>query len=71
MKAEIHPQYQETKYSCACGHSFKAMSTTGGEVHSDICSDCHPFFTGKEKLVDTAGRIEKFNRRYKRGEKQA
>lgn len=66
MKAEIHPEYQETSFKCACGESFKANSTVNSEIHMDICSKCHPFFTGKEKLVDTAGRIEKFNRRYNR-----
>ena len=66
MKPEIHPQYQETTFTCACGESFKSRSTLGGDVHMDICSACHPFFTGKEKLVDSAGRIEKFNRRYNR-----
>ena len=66
MKAELHPQYTETNFTCACGEAFKGNSTKGGEVHMDICSKCHPFFTGKEKLVDTAGRIEKFNRRYNR-----
>ena len=66
MKAEIHPEFKETKFTCACGNNFTAMSTIGGDVHTDICSACHPFFTGKEKLVDSAGRIEKFNRRYNR-----
>ncbi|HKI98544.1 MAG TPA: 50S ribosomal protein L31 [bacterium] len=66
MKPEIHPEYKETSFTCACGNSFTAFSTMGGSVHMDICSACHPFFTGKEKLVDSAGRIEKFNRRYNR-----
>jgi large subunit ribosomal protein L31 len=66
MKSNIHPEYKETTFNCACGESFIGNSTMGGSVHTDICSACHPFFTGKEKLVDTAGRIEKFNRRYKR-----
>ena len=66
MKAETHPEFKETTFTCACGNSFKAFSTMGGSVHTDICSACHPFFTGKEKLVDSAGRIEKFNRRYNR-----
>jgi large subunit ribosomal protein L31 len=66
MKPDIHPEFKETRYTCACGSSFTAFATTGGDVHTDICSVCHPFFTGKEKLIDTAGRIEKFNRRYKR-----
>lgn len=66
MKPDIHPEFKETTFTCACGSSFKGFSTLGGDVHTDICSSCHPFFTGKEKLIDAAGRIEKFNRRYKR-----
>lgn len=66
MKEGIHPEFTETTFTCACGNTFKSMSTVGGEVHTDVCAQCHPFFTGKERLVDTAGRIEKFNRRYKR-----
>ena len=64
MKSGIHPEYKETHFQCACGHKFTAMSVLGGEHHMEICSACHPFFTGKEKLIDTAGQIEKFNRRY-------
>ena len=64
MKAEIHPKFEDTSFNCACGEKFSAMSTMGGNVHLDICSKCHPFYTGKEKLIDTAGRIEKFHRRY-------
>jgi large subunit ribosomal protein L31 len=71
MKADTHPEFKETTFTCACGSSFKAMSTMGGNVHTDICSACHPFFTGKERLMDTAGRIEKFNRRYKRTQPSA
>lgn len=67
MKAEIHPNYQEVTVSCACGHSFKTKSTLGEELHVEICSECHPFFTGKQKLVDTAGRVDRFKRRYARG----
>jgi large subunit ribosomal protein L31 len=66
MKPNIHPEYKETTFTCACGSSFQGNSTMGGVVHTDICSACHPFFTGKEKLIDSAGRIEKFNRRYNR-----
>jgi len=68
MKPQIHPDMKATKFVCACGNYFSAQSTIGGEKHVEICSMCHPYFTGKEKLVDTAGRIEKFNRRYKRGD---
>ena len=67
MKKEIHPKYEITSFSCACGSVWKAKSIKGGEVTVEICSNCHPFFTGAgQNLVDSAGRIEKFNRRYKR-----
>ena len=67
MKQEIHPNYQEIDVTCACGSSFKTRSTMGEELHIEICSECHPFFTGKQKLVDTAGRVDRFNKRYARG----
>lgn len=67
MKQEIHPNYQEISVICACGHSFKTRSTMTEDLHVEICSDCHPFFTGKQKLVDTAGRVDRFKRRYARG----
>lgn len=67
MKQEIHPNYEEVSVSCACGHSFKTRSTLGHDLHIEICSECHPFFTGKQKLVDTAGRVDRFNKRYQRG----
>ncbi len=66
MKADIHPKYQECKVKCACGEEF----TTGSvreELKVDICSKCHPFFTGKQKLVDTGGRVDKFKKRYNIG----
>ena len=65
MKAEIHPQYQQVDVHCACGESWKTGSTKK-ELRVEICSKCHPFFTGKQKLVDTAGRVERFQRKYKR-----
>ena len=64
MKQEIHPNYQEIDVTCACGSSFKTRSTMSEELHIEICSECHPFFTGKQKLVDTAGRVDRFNKRY-------
>jgi large subunit ribosomal protein L31 len=64
MRADIHPEYHPTKIMCVCGHSWETRSTVAGEIHVDICSDCHPFFTGKQKLIDTAGRVERFRRRY-------
>jgi ribosomal protein L31 len=63
MKAGIHPQYHEVEVRCACGNTFKTRSTKK-ELRLEICSACHPFFTGKQKLVDTAGMVEKFERRY-------
>ena len=63
MKADIHPAYFETKIRCACGNEVQTHSTVK-DIHVDICSNCHPFYTGKQKLIDTAGRIEKFNRKY-------
>ena len=63
MKKEIHPEYKEVNVTCACGNSFKTRSTKK-EISVEICSACHPFFTGKQKLVDAAGRVEKFNRRF-------
>ena len=67
MKAGIHPKYTETRVQCACGHSFMTRSTSNEAIHTEICSSCHPFFTGKQKLMDTAGRIERFNRKYRKG----
>lgn len=67
MKAEIHPQYDEITVSCSCGNTFKTRSTSGQDLHIDVCSKCHPFFTGKQKIVDTAGRVDKFRRKYGRG----
>ena len=69
MKAEIHPKYDEISVTCACGNAFTTRSTNGEELHIEICSECHPFFTGKQKLVDTAGRVDRFNKRYARGAK--
>jgi len=63
MKESIHPTYEETKYHCVCGFEVQTRSTKEN-ISVEICSHCHPFYTGKHKLVDTAGRIEKFNRKY-------
>ncbi len=63
MKAEIHPEYHEMVIKCACGHETTTRSTVKN-LHIEICSACHPFYTGKQKLVDSAGRIEKFTRKY-------
>jgi len=67
MKPEIHPNYNEISVICACGSTFKTRSTMSEDLHIEICSACHPFFTGKQKLVDTAGRVDRFNKRYARG----
>ena len=64
MKKGIHPEYKKTVFICACGNVIETYSTIGGEVRIDVCSNCHPFFTGKQKLVDTEGRVERFQRRY-------
>jgi large subunit ribosomal protein L31 len=66
MKPSIHPKYEETSYKCACGAEFQIGSTMGGTVKLDICSNCHPLYTGKEKLLDTEGRIERFRKKYQR-----
>ncbi len=63
MKKGIHPKYELTKITCACGNVIETRSTQK-DIHVEICSACHPFYTGKQKLVDTAGRIERFNKRY-------
>lgn len=64
MREGIHPKYEETVIKCHCGSSVETRSTLGGEVSVEICSSCHPFFTGKQKLIDTAGRIERFRKKY-------
>jgi large subunit ribosomal protein L31 len=69
MKANIHPDYHEVSVVCACGSKFKTRSTHRGDIHVEICSQCHPFFTGKQKLIDTAGRVERFQRKYGRTSK--
>jgi large subunit ribosomal protein L31 len=65
MKTGIHPEYHEVTVVCACGSTFKTRSVYKNDVmHLEICSSCHPFFTGKQKLVDSAGRVERFQRKY-------
>lgn len=63
MKPDIHPEYNTIIAKCACGSEFK-LGSVNKEINVEICSSCHPFFTGKQKLIDTAGRIEKFNKKY-------
>jgi len=65
MKDKIHPEYHEVTVVCACGSTFKTRSTYKSDIlHMEICSKCHPFFTGKQKLIDSGGRVERFNRKY-------
>ncbi len=63
MKAKIHPKYQKSMVTCACGNAFETRSTVG-DIKAEICSACHPFFTGKQKIIDTEGRVEKFLAKY-------
>ena len=68
MQADIHPNYREIKVVCSCGNTFNTRSTSkDDELHLDVCSQCHPFYTGKQKMMDTAGRVDKFRRKYGRG----
>jgi large subunit ribosomal protein L31 len=69
MKAGIHPSYEEVNVICACGHTFRTRSTHKGDIRVEICSNCHPFFTGRQKLVDTEGRVDRFQRRVQKSEK--
>ncbi|TAK78585.1 MAG: 50S ribosomal protein L31 [Dehalococcoidia bacterium] len=65
MKAAIHPKYEEATVTCSCGNTWTTRSTKGA-INLDVCSNCHPFFTGEQRIVDTAGRVERFRRRYTR-----
>jgi len=67
MKPEIHPDYQPIKVTCSCGTTFETNSTLGRELHLDVCSQCHPFYTGKQKIVDSGGRVDKFRQKYGKG----
>lgn len=67
MKADIHPKYEEIKVTCGCGNEFTTRSTLGEDLVIEVCSACHPFYTGKQKIVDTAGRVDKFRRKYGMG----
>lgn len=66
MKADIHPNYGDIKVVCSCGNEFITRSTLGKALHIEVCSKCHPFYTGKQKMLDTAGRVDKFRKRYAR-----
>ena len=63
MKTDIHPQYATATVKCACGNTFETRSTVA-EIHTDVCAECHPFYTGKQRLLDTAGRVERFRQKY-------
>lgn len=65
MKSEIHPEYGETQVTCTCGNTFTTRSTaTSGMIHADMCSNCHPFYTGEQKILDTGGQVAQFERRF-------
>lgn len=66
MKQGIHPEYKAIKVVCSCNHTFETSSTLGKDLHLDVCSKCHPFYTGKQKLIDTAGRVDRFQQKYGR-----
>jgi large subunit ribosomal protein L31 len=66
MKAGIHPKYANVNVTCSCGNTFQTRSTLGRDLTVEVCSVCHPFYTGKQKIVDTAGRVEKFKQKYAR-----
>ena len=64
MKADIHPSYTATQVSCTCGNAFTTRSTAGGEIRCEVCAACHPFYTGKQKILDTGGRVARFEQRF-------
>ena len=66
MKPSVHPDYKEINVACSCGNVFKTRSTLGHDLQVEVCSSCHPFYTGKQKIVDTAGRVERFKQKYAR-----
>jgi len=66
MKEAGHPKYEDINVTCSCGNTFTTRSTLGRPLSIEVCSECHPFFTGKQKIVDTAGRVEKFRQKYAR-----
>jgi large subunit ribosomal protein L31 len=64
MKADTHPEYKEIAVTCTCGNAFKTRSTLGHDLQVEVCANCHPFYTGKQKILDTAGRVDKFRKKY-------
>ncbi|WP_370944233.1 50S ribosomal protein L31 [Amycolatopsis sp. cg5] len=72
MKSGIHPEYVVTNVTCGCGYTFSTRSTkTSGDIHVEVCSNCHPFYTGKQKILDTGGRVARFEARYGKRTKKA
>ena len=71
MKADTHSEYNQIKVTCTCGNEFSTRSTLSEDLHVEVCSACHPFYTGKQKIVDTGGRVDKFRRRYARPSENA
>jgi large subunit ribosomal protein L31 len=70
MKQGIHPEYVDTQVTCSCGNTFTTRSTKrDGQIHADLCSNCHPFYTGKQKILDTGGRVARFEKRYGKRQK--
>lgn len=66
MKSDIHPAYQEIAVTCSCGNAFNVGSTLGKSLHVDVCAKCHPFYTGKQKIVDSSGQVDKFRKRFQK-----
>ncbi len=64
MKSSIHPEYAAVNATCSCGNKFEMRTTLGKDIHLDVCSSCHPFYTGKQKILDTGGRVDRFNKRF-------
>lgn len=64
MKADIHPEYKQINVTCGCGNTFQTGSVLGNDLQIEVCSSCHPFYTGKQRVLDTAGRVDKFRRKY-------
>lgn len=71
MKSDIHPKYEEITVTCACGSKFETRSTLGKDLSLEVCSECHPFYTGKQRVVDTAGRVDRFKQKYGSGAAKA
>jgi large subunit ribosomal protein L31 len=67
MKSGIHPEYKKIQVTCSCGNTFETRSTLGQDLQIEVCSNCHPFYTGKQKIVDTGGRVDRFRKKYAKG----